>query len=232
LIFWYAILPFFLFIHKFISNWGIVIIIFSIVMKLVLTPFTRYQMKSMKKMGELQPKMNALREKYKDEPQKQQQMLMKLYKEEKINPAGGCLPMLLQLPILYALFGVFSSTIELRQAYFGLWITDLAVPDVIVQLPFSIPLFGVDYLSGLALLMGITMFIQQKMTVKDPKQMAMVYIMPIMLTFLFTTLPAGLNLYYFMFNLLSIIEQYFVTKKGKKQGEEEAIIEQQKGKKQ
>jgi YidC/Oxa1 family membrane protein insertase len=224
----YAILPFFLFIHKFISNWGIVIIIFSIVMKLVLTPFTRYQMKSMKKMGELQPKMNALREKYKDEPQKQQQMLMKLYKEEKINPAGGCLPMLLQLPILYALFGVFSSTIELRQAYFGLWITDLAVPDVIVQLPFSIPLFGVDYLSGLALLMGITMFIQQKMTVKDPKQMAMVYIMPIMLTFLFTTLPAGLNLYYFMFNLLSIIEQYFVTKKGKKQGEEEAIIEQQK----
>jgi len=223
----YAILPFFLFLHKFISNWGIVIIIFSIVMKVVLTPFTRYQMKSMKKMGELQPKMNAMKEKYKDDPQKQQQMLMKLYKEEKINPAGGCLPMLLQLPILYALFGVFSSTIELRQAYFGLWIHDLAVPDVILQLPFKIPLFGVDYLSGLALLMGVTMFIQQKMTVKDPKQMAMVYIMPIMLTFLFTTLPAGLNLYYFMFNLLSIIEQYFVQKKGKKVGEEDAVIVKQ-----
>lgn len=223
----YAILPFFLFLHKFISNWGIVIIIFSIVMKVVLTPFTRYQMKSMKKMGELQPKMNALKEKYKDDPQKQQQMLMKMYKEEKINPAGGCLPMLLQLPILYALFGVFSSTIELRQAYFGLWIHDLAVPDVILQLPFKIPLFGVDYLSGLALLMGVTMFIQQKMTVKDPKQMAMVYIMPIMLTFLFTTLPAGLNLYYFMFNLLSIIEQYFVQKKGKKEGEEGAVIVKQ-----
>lgn len=223
----YAILPFFLFLHKFISNWGIVIIIFSIVMKVVLTPFTRYQMKSMKKMGELQPKMNALKEKYKDDPQKQQQMLMKMYKEEKINPAGGCLPMLLQLPILYALFGVFSSTIELRQAYFGLWIHDLAVPDVILQLPFKIPLFGVDYLSGLALLMGVTMFIQQKMTVKDPKQMAMVYIMPIMLTFLFTTLPAGLNLYYFMFNLLSIIEQYYITKKGKKEGEEGAVIVKQ-----
>lgn len=234
----YAILPFFLFLHKFISNWGIVIIIFSIVMKVVLTPFTRYQMKSMKKMGELQPKMNALKEKYKDDPQKQQQMLMKLYRDEKINPAGGCLPMLLQLPILYALFGVFSSTIELRQAYFGLWIHDLAVPDVILQLPFKIPLFGVDYLSGLALLMGVTMFIQQKMTVKDPKQMAMVYIMPIMLTFLFTTLPAGLNLYYFMFNLLSIIEQYYITRKGKKEGEEEAVIVKQsqilknKGKKQ
>lgn len=224
----YAILPFFLFLHKFISNWGLVIIVFSIFMKLILTPFTRYQMKSMKKMGELQPKMAALREKYKDEPQKQQQMLMKLYKDEKINPAGGCLPMLLQLPILYALFGVFNSTIEIRQAYFGLWITDLSVPDVILQLPFTIPLFGIDYLSGLALLMGITMFIQQKMTVKDPKQMAMVYIMPIMLTFLFTTLPAGLNLYYFMFNLLSIIEQYFVQRKGKQKGEEEAVLEKQK----
>ena len=224
----YAILPFFLFLHSFISNWGLVIIIFSIVMKVVLTPFTRYQMKSMKKMGELQPKMNAMREKYKDDPQKQQQMMMKLYRDEKINPAGGCLPMLLQLPILYALFGVFNSTIELRQAYFGLWIHDLSVPDVILQLPFKIPLFGVDYLSGLALLMGVTMFVQQKMTVKDPKQMAMVYVMPIMLTFLFTTLPAGLNLYYFMFNLLSIIEQYFVQKKGKKQGEEEAVIEEQK----
>jgi len=223
----YAILPFFLFLHKFISNWGIVIIIFSIVMKFVLTPFTRYQMKSMKKMGELQPKMNALKEKYKDDPQKQQQMLMKMYREEKINPAGGCLPMLLQLPILYALFGVFSSTIELRQAYFGLWIHDLSVPDVILQLPFKIPLFGVDYLSGLALLMGVTMFVQQKMTVKDPKQMAMVYIMPIMLTFLFTTLPAGLNLYYFMFNLLSIIEQYFVQKKGKKEGDENEVVVKQ-----
>ncbi|MCI0450370.1 MAG: membrane protein insertase YidC [Chlorobi bacterium] len=218
----YAILPFFLFIHKFISNWGLVIIIFSVVMKIVLTPFTRFQMKSMKKMGELQPKMNALREKYKDDPQRQQQMMMKLYKEEKINPAGGCLPLLLQLPILYALFGVFNSTIELRQAYFGLWITDLSVPDVILQLPFKIPLFGIDYISGLALLMGITMFLQQKMTIKDPKQMAMVYVMPIMLTLLFTTLPAGLNLYYFMFNLLSIIEQYFVTKKGKKEAEEKA----------
>lgn len=225
----YAILPFFLFIHNFIANWGIVIIIFSIVMKVVLTPFTRYQMKSMKKMGELQPKMTAMREKYKDDPQKQQQMLMKLYKEEKINPAGGCLPMLLQLPILYALFGVFNSTIELRQAYFGLWIHDLSVPDVILQLPFKIPLFGIDYLSGLALLMGVTMFIQQKMTVKDPKQMAMVYIMPIMLTFLFTTLPAGLNLYYFMFNLLSIIEQYFVQKKGKKEAEDKVeVVTQQK----
>jgi len=167
-------------------------------------------------MTEMQPKMNAIKEKYKEDPQKQQQALMKFYKEEKINPAGGCLPLLLQMPILYALFGVFNSTIELRQAYFGLWIHDLSIPDVILHLPFKIPLFGIDQFSGLALLMGITMFIQQKMTVKDPKQKGMVYIMPIMMTLLFTTLPAGLNLYYFIFNLLSIIEQYFVTHRKKK----------------
>jgi YidC/Oxa1 family membrane protein insertase len=211
----YVILPFFLFIHNYISNWGLVIIIFSIVMKIVLNPFTRYQMKSMKKMSEMQPKMNAIKEKYKDEPQKQQQALMRFYKEEKINPAGGCLPLLLQMPILYALFGVFSSTIELRQAYFGLWIKDLSVPDVIVTLPFKVPLFGITELSGLAVLMGITMFLQQKMTVKDPKQAAMVYIMPVMLTLIFMALPSGLNLYYFVFNLLSIIEQYFVTHRKK-----------------
>jgi YidC/Oxa1 family membrane protein insertase len=208
----YFILPLFLFLHKFITNWGVVIIVFSLIMKILLTPFTRYQMKSMKKMGELQPKMNAIREKYKDDPQKQQQMLMKLYREEKINPAGGCLPLLLQMPILYALFGVFSSTIELRQAGFMLWIHDLSIPDEILRLPFKIPLFGIDTISGLALLMGITMFIQQKMTIKDPKQIAMVYVMPILLTLLFTTLPAGLNLYYFMFNLFSIIEQKFLMK--------------------
>lgn len=223
----YAILPFFLFIHKFISNWGLVIIVFSIAMKIVLTPFTRYQMKSMKKMSGLQPKMTALKEKYKDEPQKQQQAIMKLYKEEKINPAGGCLPLLLQMPILYALFGVFSSTIELRQAYFGLWINDLSVPDVILKLPFKIPLFGISDISGLALLMGITMFIQQKMTIKDPKQMAMVYIMPIMLTLLFTTLPAGLNLYYFIFNILSIVEQYFITHR---KSQTQTVVEESKPK--
>ena len=185
-------------------------------MKIVLTPFTRYQMKSMRKMSEMQPKMNAIKEKYKDEPQKQQQALMKFYKEEKINPAGGCLPLILQLPILYALFGVFNSAIVLRQADFGLWIHDLAIPDVILHLPFKVPIFGIHDISGLAVLMGITMFLQQKMTVKDPKQMAMVYIMPIMLTFLFTTLPSGLNLYYFMFNVLSISEQYYLTKIKKK----------------
>jgi YidC/Oxa1 family membrane protein insertase len=166
----------------------------------------------MKKMGQLSPKINAIREKYKDDSAKANTQIMKLYKEEGINPAGGCLPLLLQLPILYALFGVFRSTIELRQANFMLWITDLSAPDVILQLPFKIPIFGIDQIAGLATLMGITMFIQQKMTVTDPKQKAMVYMMPVMLTLLFFSFPSGLNLYYFIFNLLSIAQQIYSTK--------------------
>ncbi len=211
----YLILPVFLFIHNFIPSWGVVIILFALLMKIVLNPLTKTQMNSMKKMSALNPKITAIREKYKDDPVKANQQIMKLYKEEKINPAGGCLPMLLQLPILYALFGVFNSTIELRNESF-LWIKDLSSPDVILTLPFKIPLFGINQISGLALAMGVTMFIQQKMTITDPKQKAMVYIMPVMLTLLFFSFPAGLNLYYFMFNLFSIIQQWWTNKKNPK----------------
>ena len=180
----YVILPVLFFMHSVIPSWGIVIMLFALIMKIVLNPLTKTQMNSMKKMSQINPKITAIREKHKDDPVKANQQIMKIYKDEKINPAGGCLPMLIQLPILYALFGVFNSTIELRQAGF-LWIKDLAAPDVILQLPFKLPIFGIDQISGLALLMGITMFIQQKMTVTDPKQKALVYIMPVMLTLLF-----------------------------------------------
>jgi YidC/Oxa1 family membrane protein insertase len=218
----YFIIPFFTFLHKFIPNYGIVLIIFAIVLKIVLNPLTKKQMKSMKKMGQLSPKINAIKEKYKEDPTKMNKQIMALYKEEKINPAGGCLPLLLQLPILYALFGVFRSTIELRQAHFFWWITDLSVPDVIFHLPFKIPLIGINQIAGLATLMGITMFIQQKMTVTDPKQKAMVYMMPVMMTLLFFSFPSGLNLYYFIFNLLSIAQQYYETKIRKPDLEEES----------
>jgi len=221
----YLIIPFFLFLHTFIPNYGVVIIVFAICLKIILNPLTKSQMKSMKKMGTLGPKMTAIREKYKDDPVKANQQIMKLYKEEKINPAGGCLPMLLQLPILYALFGVFRSTIELRGAPFIWWIHDLAAPDVIFHLPFTIPLFGISDVSGLATLMGITMFIQQKMTVTDPKQKALVYVMPIMMTLLFFSFPAGLNLYYFVFNLLSIIQQYYTNKKDKEKEEQVKVVQ-------
>lgn len=211
----YVIIPVFLLLHKVIPSWGLVIMIFALLMKIVLNPLTKSQMKSMKKMSELNPKITAIREKHKDDPVKANQQIMKIYKDEKINPAGGCLPMLLQLPILYALFGVFNSTIELRHASF-LWIKDLSAPDVIFHLPFKLPIFGIDQISGLAILMGITMFIQQKMSVTDPKQKAFVYIMPVMLTLLFFSFPAGLNLYYFMFNLFSITQQWWTNKKNPK----------------
>lgn len=207
----YVIIPVFLLLHSFIPSWGLVIIIFALLMKIVLNPLTKKQTESMKKMSQLNPRITAIREKYKDDPVKANQQIMKIYKDEKINPAGGCLPLLLQLPILYALFGVFNSAIELRHASF-LWIKDLAAPDVLFKLPFKIPLFGIDQVSGLAILMGVTMFIQQKMTVTDPKQKAMVYIMPVMLTLLFFSFPAGLNLYYFMFNLFTIAYQWWTNK--------------------
>jgi len=211
----YIIIPVFLLLHKVIPSWGLVIIIFALLMKIVLNPLTKTQMNSMKKMSQLNPKITSIREKYKDDPVKANQQIMRLYKEEKINPAAGCLPMLLQLPILYALFGVFNSTIELRHASF-LWIKDLSAPDVILHLPFKIPLFGIDQISAIALLMGVTMFIQQKMTVTDPKQKAFVYVMPVMLTLLFFSFPAGLNLYYFMFNLFSISQQWWTNRKNPK----------------
>jgi YidC/Oxa1 family membrane protein insertase len=138
--------------------------------------------------------------------------MMKLYKDYGVNPVSGCLPLLLQMPILYALWSVFRSAIELRQSSFIWWITDLSNPDVILSLPFKLPLLGMSEISGLALLMGITMFIQQKMTVKDPRQKAMVYIMPVMFTLMFNGFPSGLNLYYFLFNLISICQQFYMTK--------------------
>ncbi len=211
----YFIIPIFQFLHWFIPNYGIVLIIFAFIIKVILYPLTKSSMQSMQKMQALQPMMTEVREKYKDDPQQMNKQVMRLYKEYGVNPAGGCLPMILQLPILYALWSVFSSTIELRQAGFIWWIHDLATPDVIFELPFKIPLFGVDKVSGLALAMGVTMFIQQKMSVKDPKQKAMVWMMPIMMTLLFNSFPSGLNLYYFMFNLLSIIQQSYVNKKHK-----------------
>jgi len=209
----FILLPLFKFLHSFISNFGLVIILFSIIIKFALHPLTRQSLKSMKKMQMLQPKITELKEKFKDNPQKVQQETMKLYSTYGINPMGGCLPMLLQMPILIALWSLFRVTIDIRQQPFMLWITNLSSPDIIYKLPFKIPVFNVDVISGLALLMGITMFIQQKMSVKDPSQKALVYVMPVMMTIMFMSFPSGLNLYYFMFNLLSIGQQYYINHK-------------------
>jgi YidC/Oxa1 family membrane protein insertase len=211
----YLIIPLFQFLRLFIPNYGFVLIAFSIIIKIVLYPLTKSSMKSMQKMQALQPMMTEIREKYKDDPQKMNQQVMRLYKEYGVNPAGGCLPLLLQLPILYALWAVFRSAIELRQASFLWWIHDLSIPDVITKLPFRIPFFSIDEISGLALLMGVTMFIQQKMSVKDPRQKMMIWLMPVMMTLLFNSFPSGLNLYYFVFNILSIGQQAWVNRQHK-----------------
>jgi len=209
----YILLPLLKFINQFVSNWGLVIIIFTIIIKFALHPLNKQSLKSMKKMQMLQPKIAELKEKYKGDAQKQQQETMKLYSTYGINPMGGCLPLLLQMPILFALWSLLNVAIDIRQQPFIFWINNLSAPDVLVRLPFKIPLFGIDIISGLALLMGITMFIQQKMTVKDPTQKATVYVMPVMFTLFFMALPSGLNLYYFMFNLFSIAQQWYVNHK-------------------
>ncbi|MBI1933380.1 MAG: membrane protein insertase YidC [Ignavibacteriales bacterium] len=223
----YILHPLFIFLHKFIPNYGWVIIVFTIILKIALSPLTRQSYKSMKKMSQLQPKIAELKEKFKGDQQKIQKETMKLYSTYGINPAGGCLPMLLQMPILFALFTFFNVAIEIRHEPFLWWITNLSSPDVIYKLPFKIPLFGVDIITGLAPLLGLTMFFTQKMTVKDPSQKAMVYIMPFMMTFIFMNLSSGLNLYYFMFNLLSIGQQYYINHK---QGEELVPVENPKKK--
>lgn len=186
------------FLHKFLPNYGLVIIIFSILIKILFHPLTQKSVKSMAKMQELQPKLAKLKEKYKKDPKKLNEETMKLYKEQGVNPLGGCLPLLLQMPLFYALFVILRSTIELRSAPFVFWITDLSQMDPFYVLP---------------ILMGVTMFIQQKISVKDPRQKMMVYMMPAIFIFFFYRMPAGLVLYWTMFNVLSVIEQLYIKKK-------------------
>ncbi|MBQ6269267.1 MAG: membrane protein insertase YidC [Bacteroidetes bacterium] len=210
----YLMLPMFNMIHRFVPNYGLVIIIFSFIIKILLYPLSISQMRSSSKMQLLAPKMQELREKYKDDLTKQQQETMKLYQEYGISTTGGCLPLLIQMPILFALYRVLNSSIDLRQAGFALWINDLSMPDKIVSWNFSF--LGLSHVSGLALAMSLSMFIQQKMTLTDPKQKAMVYMMPIMFLLMFSNLPSGLNLYYFVFNILSILQQIYINKFSKK----------------
>ncbi len=197
-------------LHTIIPNYGFVLILFSILIKIIVYPLTHKSYESMQKMQALQPKLTELKEKYSNDPQKLNAATMNLYKEQKVNPLGGCLPMLLQMPLLWGLFIVFRTTIELRGEGFIWWIKDLASPDTIATLPFMIPMYG-DTVNILPLFMGATMLIQQKMTITDPKQKMMVYFMPLFLTLLFNQFPSGLNLYYALFNILSIIQQKWLV---------------------
>lgn len=205
----YFMMPLFNFLHTFLPSYGITLIIFSILIKLMLYPLSITQMQSAHKMKLLAPEMQKIKDKFPDDLTKQQQATMSLYSEYGVNPASGCLPMLLQMPILYSLWVVLRSNIDLRQSGFILWINDLSIPDTILHWDYSI--MGISSISGLSLAMGITMFVQQKMTISDPRQKSMIYVMPVMFIFMFSSFPAGLNLYYFMFNLLGIIQQFWIN---------------------
>jgi len=199
-----AILWLFTNMHRAIANYGIVIIVFSILMKAVFWPLSLKTAKSMYKMKEIQPKLQEIKEKFKNDPSRQQQETMKAYKEFGVNPFGSCLPMIIQMPIFFALYSVLSNTIELRGAYFMLWVTDLSQPD-----PSGKYLMGFGVLP---ILMGLSMFLQQKMTITDPKQKMMVYLMPAVFVFIFRNLASGLVLYWTVFSIIGIFEQWMVMR--------------------
>ncbi|MCK4224694.1 MAG: membrane protein insertase YidC [candidate division Zixibacteria bacterium] len=194
-----AILWIFVNLQKIIPNYGLVIIVFTILMKGAFHPLTRKSTRATLKMAELQPKLAQLKEKFKKDPARLNKETMKLYKQSGVNPLGGCLPLLFQMPVFYGLFVVFRSTIELRGAEFIFWLTDLSQMDPYYVLP---------------IIMAGTMFWQQKITIKDPKQAMLVYFMPILFFFFFYSFPAGLTLYWTAFNVLSLIETYYFKHKG------------------
>jgi YidC/Oxa1 family membrane protein insertase len=200
------------FIYGLTNSYGLSIIILTILIKIVFYPLTQKSTKSMQEMQKLQPKMKQMREIFKDDRQRMNEEVMKLYKEHKVNPLGGCLPMVLQIPVFFALYNVLLGSIELRQASF-LWMTDLSLPETGL---FMIPVIDVDF-RLLVLLMGGSMFLQQKMTpmAADPMQQRMMLFMPIMFTFLFWSFPAGLVIYWLANNILSIIQQYFTLRSAK-----------------
>jgi len=185
-------------------NYGIAIIMLTIIVRIPFIPLINKGQKSMKKLQDLQPKMAEIRERHKKDPQKMQKELMELYKKHKVNPMGGCLPILLQIPVFFALYKVLLIAIELRDAPFVLWIQDLSARDPYYILP---------------IIMGATMVLQQKMTptAMDPLQQKIMMFLPVIFTFLFLTFPSGLVLYWLVNNVLSIIQQFYVNKKLQKQ---------------
>jgi len=199
------------FLYEYCRNYGVAIILVTVLIKAILWPISHRGMKSMKNMQAIQPKMAKLREKYKDDPTRLNQEMMTLYKTYKVNPLGGCLPMLLQIPVFFALYKVLLQAIELRHAPFMLWITDLSAPDRL-WIGFDIPLLG--GIPVLTILMGGSMFLQQKLTPSpaDPTQAKIMMFLPLIFTFMFLNFASGLVLYWFVNNLLSIGQQYMVNR--------------------
>ncbi len=220
----WVIIPLFDFLHKFISNFGIIILLMTLFIKIVVLPFAYKSYSSSAKMQALKPEMDKLNAKYpkQEDALKKQQATMDLYKRAGVNPMGGCLPMLLQLPILWAMFRFFPASIELRQQSF-LWADDLSAYDTIPLLDFGtrIPLLG-DHISLFALLMAVSMFFYSKITTQgqmssnDPNTATMrfmsVWMMPIMMFFICNSLSAGLTYYYLLSNLITMLETWIIKK--------------------
>jgi len=187
------------FMHDYIGNWGWTIVFVTILIKLVLFPLSHKGMVSMNRLKELAPKVKALQEKYKGDKQKASMHMMELYKKEGANPMGGCLPIILQIPVFFAIYRVLLNSIELKGSEWILWIDDLGVMDPYFILPIA---------------MGATMFFQQKITpntMADPMQRKIFQFLPVVFTFFFLWFPAGLTLYWFMNNLFTIGQQYYVN---------------------
>ena len=188
------------FFYNYVHNYGISIIILTVIIKLLFWPLTQKSYTSMKAMQTLQPEMKKLREKYRGDKEGLNRSMMELYKEHRVNPLGGCLPMLVQIPVFIALYKVLLGTIELRHAPFAFWLTDLSVKDPYYITP---------------IIMGVTMFVQQKMTpsTMDPMQAKMMLAMPVVFTFIFLNFPSGLVIYWLVNNLLTIFQQYLIYKR-------------------
>jgi YidC/Oxa1 family membrane protein insertase len=203
------------FFKGYVHNYGLAIILLTVLIKILFWPLTHKSYKSMKEMQKLQPLMAKIREKYKNNREQMNKELMGLYKTYKVNPMGGCLPMVIQIPVFFALYRILGSSIELRHAPFFLWINDLSAPDRLFHFSFSIPFMSPPYgIPVLTLLMGASMFIQQKMspTAGDPTQAKVMMLLPLVFTVMFINFPSGLVLYWLVNNILSIGQQYRIIK--------------------
>jgi YidC/Oxa1 family membrane protein insertase len=206
-------------LYKALGNFGLAILATTVIVKAIFFPLANKSYKSMARMKVVQPKMLEIREKYADDKMKQQQAMMELYKTEKINPVAGCWPVLIQIPVFFALYKVLYVTIEMRHAPFFGWIQDLAAPDptsifnLFGLLPFAVPAFLM--IGVWPLVMGVTMFLQMRMnpTPPDPTQQMIFTWMPVIFTFMLASFPAGLVIYWAWNNLLSIIQQGVIMKR-------------------
>lgn len=204
------------YLYGIIPNYGVAIIILTILSKILLWPLGTKSYKSMSQMKKLQPLIQEIRDKYKNDRKKMNEEVMRLHRTYSINPLGGCLPMVVQIPVFFALYRMLDQAIELRHAHFFGWINDLSAPDRLGNFNFAIPFMEAPYgIPVLTLIMGATMLLQQKMTPSagDPTQAKMMMLMPVVFTFIFINFSSGLVLYWLVNNVLSIGQQYYTQKK-------------------